>query len=511
VAVPVEDPYLDALIGRLSQASQLAASPVVAAAPLTQAAAVSEPVSEMPPPAAEPAVAETVAAPAARRPRESRVEHLRQPLPPLRTAADLNKLAFTPAVPVTLDDAKLTRSPVQALVLKYLMYHISATGRDICEQIKLPFCLVEKLLFQLKADQLVVHKGAAPLADYVYQLTLAGQEDARRSNRHCSYFGSAPVHLDDYIASVTAQSVTRRPLSIEELDAAFADLLIDPTVKNQVGQALYAGHGFFIYGSPGNGKTSIAERVGLAYGETIWIPRSIGIDGEIVRLFDPCKHVEVPILPEEQIDIRSIDQRWVRIRRPTIVVGGELTLDRLEVTVNKETGTGEAPLQLKSNCGTLVVDDFGRQRISTTELLNRWIVPLDKRHDFLSLRSGKTIEVPFDQILVFSTNIEPKDLVDEAFLRRIPYKIEVFDPSEAEFRKLFEMYAERLGLTYSATAVDYVIEWHYKRCGRPFRFCHARDLLLHIRNYCQFNRLPTEMSSKGFDIAARNYFAVMGG
>ncbi len=418
--------------------------------------------------------------------------------------------AVPPVVPKSLLEAKLSEAEVQALILKFLLYHITATGRDVADQIKLPFCLAEQQLNLLKADQLVVHKGAAPLSDFRYQLTAAGQDDARRMNRHGSYFGAAPVHLDDYIGSVAAQSIANRPLSIEELDAAFSDLIVEPNLKNQVGQALFAGNGFFIYGSPGNGKTSIAERIGRAYGETIWIPRALGVEGEIIRFFDPCKHVEVPIQPDEHIDVRSLDHRWIRIKRPTIIVGGELTLERLEITVNTQTGTGEAPMQLKSNCGVLVIDDFGRQRVSTAELLNRWIVPLDKGHDYLNLRSGKTIQVPFDQLLVFSTNLEPKDLVDEAFLRRIPYKIEVFDPSEVEFRELLRMYGERLGVAFAAEAIDHLIDTHYKPCGRPFRFCHARDLLLHIRNFCLFNRRPVVMSPEGFDVAVRNYFAIMG-
>ncbi len=427
-----------------------------------------------------------------------------------KTARELTHLAFVPVVPESLPAAKLSEAEVQALILKYLLYNITASGREVAEQVKLPFCIVEHQLNQLKADQLVVHKGAAPLSDYVYQLTAAGQDDARRLNRHGSYFGAAPVNLDDYIASVHAQSISRHPLTIEQLDAAFGDLIVEPTIKNQVGQALFAGRGFFIFGAPGNGKTSIAERVGRAYGETIWIPRAIGVEGEIIRFFDPCKHVEAPIRVEEHIDTRSVDQRWIRILRPTIIVGGELTLDRLEITVNTQTGTGEAPVQLKSNCGTLVIDDFGRQRVSIAELLNRWIVPLDKGHDYLNLRSGKTIQVPFDQLLVFSTNLEPKELVDEAFLRRIPYKIEVFDPTEVEFRRLLQMYASTLGVGYAAESVDYLIDQHYKRCKRAFRFCHARDLLLHIRNYCKFNRRPVVMSPSGFDTAVRNYFAIMG-
>lgn len=501
-----DDTYLDDLLSRLSLCNPAAKDlPVVVAAPCPGLPTVA--------PAAPQAAARAgqAAAKLGKSRRESRVEHLRRPGPAPAAAAQPAPQGFVPPVPRSLIDAKLSEAEVQALILKFLLYHITATGREVADQIKLPFCLAEQQLSQLKADQLVVHKGSAPLGDFVFQLTAAGQDDARRLNRHGSYFGATPVHLDDYIASVHAQSITRHPLTIEELDDALGDLVVEPNLKNQVGQALFAGHGFFIYGAPGNGKTSIAERIGRAYGQTIWIPRALGVEGEIIRLYDPGKHTEAPILPEEEVDTAGLDQRWIRIKCPTIIVGGELTLERLEITINTHTGTGEAPMQLKSNCGVLVIDDFGRQRMSTSELLNRWIVPLDKRHDYLNLRSGKTIQVPFDQLLVFSTNLEPKDLVDEAFLRRIPYKIEVFDPSEAVFRELLKMYADRLGVEYAAEAVDYLIGHHYQSCGRPYRYCHARDLLLHVRNCCLFNRRPVRMSAETFDMAVRNYFAIMGG
>jgi len=209
------------------------------------------------------------------------------------------------------------------------------------------------------------------------------------------------------------------------------------------------------------------------------------------------------------LEHQKIDQRWVRIRRPTIVVGGELTMSHLEVTINTSTGISEAPLQLKSNCGTLVIDDFGRQRMSTDELLNRWIVPLEKRHDYLNLANGKKIEVPFDQLVIFSTNLEPKDLVDEAFLRRIPYKIEVIDPSEAEFRDLFRMMCPKMGFEYDEQAISYLIEKHYHAVDRRMRCCQPRDLLMQVRNLCLFEGRGMEMSEEMLDFAVENYFSVM--
>ncbi len=205
----------------------------------------------------------------------------------------------------------------------------------------------------------------------------------------------------------------------------------------------------------------------------------------------------------------KIDRRWVRVKRPTIVAGGELTMENLEVSLNTSTGICEAPLQLKSNCGTLVIDDFGRQRMSIDELLNRWIVPLEKRHDYLNLPNGKKIEVPFDQLVVFATNLEPRDLVDEAFLRRIPYKIEVEDPNEAEFQQLFQIMCKHLEIPYNQQAVAYLIEHHFKSHGRPLRYCQPRDLLMQVRNYCLYHSVPIELKPEYFDVAVDTYFSVM--
>ncbi|GIW92037.1 MAG: hypothetical protein KatS3mg110_0078 [Pirellulaceae bacterium] len=427
---------------------------------------------------------------------------------PARAAPD-EKL-FVPRVKGSLREMGLTESDVESLVLKYLLARGDAYGREIAQQIKLPFCLLEELLRQMKTDQLVVYRGANEWNDYLYQLTDLGRERARRLAQVCTYFGAAPVSLADYIASVEAQSLRHQSVCPADLERAFQDLIISPAMLQRLGPAVVAGRGLFLFGPPGNGKTSIAKRISHVFGKTIWVPRAIQIDGEIVRVFDPHKHREVPVeWSEGLLDKQSIDRRWVCIERPTIVVGGELTMAHLEITENPVTHICEAPLQMKSNCGVLVIDDFGRQRIRIDELLNRWIVPLEEKIDFLSLPSGKTIQVPFDQLIIFSTNLEPRELVDEAFLRRIAYKIEIRDPSEAEFRELFRMVAGQLGMEYRDEVVSYVIEKHYRKEGRSFRCCHARDLLYQVKAYCQYSRRPLEMTPQYMDLAAENYFSVV--
>jgi hypothetical protein len=266
----------------------------------------------------------------------------------------------------------------------------------------------------------------------------------------------------------------------------------------------------FLFGFPGNGKTSIAERITRCFGSSIWIPRALGIDGDIIRVFDPGVHEVIEDGRERAlINLSGVDTRWVQIVRPTVIAGGELTMNELEVVQNPQTKICESPLQLKSNCGTLVIDDFGRQTMPVDVLLNRWIVPLEKRYDFLNLPSGKKVQVPFDQLIIFSTNLEPKDLVDGAFLRRIPYKIEVPDPSEEEFRALMKLMAPMMGFQYDEAVVTYLIETHYRAVNRPFRACQPRDLLLQVKNYCIYKRRPKQLTNESFDFAVENYFSVM--
>jgi hypothetical protein len=418
--------------------------------------------------------------------------------------------AWAPIEPETLTAAGLSDGEVEALILKTLTNRAEASGRSISEQLKLPFRIIDPLMHSLKQDRLVAHKGAAAMNDYVYQLTDIGRERGKKFMEHCTYYGSAPVPLAAYIDSVKKQTLTDQHPTEEDLHRAFEDLLIDKKMLLRLGPAINSGRGMFLFGAPGNGKTSIAERVTAAFGDCIWIPRSVNVEGEIMRVFDPGLHVEAPLNePTGPLDNRKIDLRWVRIRRPTIVVGGELTMDHLEVTLNRATNVSEAPVQLKSNCGTLVIDDFGRQRMTTDQLLNRWIVPLEKRYDFLNMASGKKIQVPFDQLIVFSTNLEPRDLVDDAFLRRIPYKIEVTDPDETAFRSLLKIMAKNLGVEYDEEVANYLMDKHYKAVSRPLRCCQPRDLILQVRNFCRYTNRPSKMTKETLDFAVENYFAVM--
>ncbi|MCA9079885.1 MAG: AAA family ATPase [Planctomycetaceae bacterium] len=417
---------------------------------------------------------------------------------------------FRPTLPDSLAKTGLNAEEIEKLVFKYLLQKGAAAGREISRQLCLPFNFLLPLLKQWKHEQSLTYKTAAEMGDYVFAITELGRERGRRYLEECTYCGAAPVTLIDYLKAMEKQTIAGMAATEDDLKRAFSDLLIDETMLERLGPAVNSGRGMFLFGEPGNGKTSIAERVTKSFGDTIWIPRTLGIDGDILRLFDPGVHEEVIEDQSEGLfDLSGVDPRWVRIVRPTIVAGGELTMSELEVTQNPVTKICESPLQLKSNGGTLVIDDFGRQTMPVDVLLNRWIVPLEKRYDFLNLPSGKKVQVPFDQLIIFSTNLEPGDLVDGAFLRRIPYKICVPDPCREHFTKLFDIMAPKLGLIVDPGAVDYLIDTHYIPKKRPFRNCQPRDLLLQVRNYCVYKKQPKRVTPEGFDFAVENYFSML--
>lgn len=417
------------------------------------------------------------------------------------------QLPGSPREPRNLLEAGLAEGDVDALVLKHLLHCGNATGSATASSICLPRSIVGESFERLRTELLLAIKNAAGPGDYLFQLTEAGFARARQHAERCNYVGAAPVPLASYQAATRHQSIQQTKLRLEQLAAAFADLNLQSKVLSRLAQAINDGRGMFLFGSPGNGKTTIAERICDAFGEYLWIPRMIHVGGDLVRLFDPSCHEEVQ-LPESRAS-QAYDRRWVLIRRPTVVVGGELTLEQLDASYNRASGISEAPVHMKANGGALVIDDFGRQRVSSTDILNRLIVPLEKHFDYLNLASGRQIQVPFDVLFVLSTNLEPRDLVDEAFLRRIPYKIEVADPTEQEFRKLFAQLAQKAGFSCPPEAIDYLIETHYKRAERPLRFCQPRDLLRQIKNYCEVHQLPPSITKQCLDVAVENYFAAL--
>lgn len=416
---------------------------------------------------------------------------------------------FHPAEPQSLEDAGLAETVVESLILKQLAAVGNSTGRNFAEQLCIPMGVLDKNLQKLRSRQYVAHRGPAALNDYIYVLTEQGREFAQLLADACNYHGSAPVPFVDYVTSVDAQTIAAEAPKRANLEKAFQDISVSPEMFAKLGPAVNSGAGMFLYGTPGNGKTTLAERITRCFGQEIWIPRSIIVDGEIIQFYDPAYHESVEESTQSILRKDNHDKRWIKIRRPTVVVGGELTMDSLELRHNPQTHVSEAPLQMKSNCGTLLIDDFGRQRMDPLELLNRWIIPLEKHYDFLTLPSGKKIQVPFDQLIIFSTNLEPKDLVDEAFLRRIPYKINVPDPDVEEFHSIFDHCARMLECEYNRSVVDTLLERHYRPKKRSLRRCHPRDLLLQIYHYCVYNGLPIEIKPEYFDLVVDNYFAVV--
>ncbi len=414
---------------------------------------------------------------------------------------------FWPSEPHSLEETGLTEPFVESLIFKHLLLAGTGSGRAIADRICLPFGVLESFFSSLRARQLVVHAGPAPFNDYYYTLTESGRQHAQGQAQQCAYSGPAPVPLMDYVISVEAQAIRGEAIRREKFELAFEDISVNSELFASLGPAVNSGAGMFLYGAPGNGKSTLAKRITMCFGQAIWLPHAIIEDGQIVKLFDPSYHTAVKAPESEILKRPDNDRRWIKIRRPTVVVGGELTMDALEIRHDPRSNVSEAPLQMKSNCGCLLIDDFGRQRVAPAELLNRWIVPLESHHDFLTLSTGKKMQVPFEQLILFSTNLEPSDLVDEAFLRRIPYKVEITDPDLDEFFYLFELHAGSMGIECRREDVEHLIAKHYRPQNRAMRRCHPRDLLQQVRNYCVYNDLPIEVRPEHLDRVVGCYFA----
>jgi predicted ATPase with chaperone activity len=413
---------------------------------------------------------------------------------------------FVPPYPNTMQDTGLKEGFLEELVLKDIFLVNYALGREIAARTLLPFKIIEEILESLKRQLLVEVRSAGGLADYEYVTTEKGRDRARLYFDNNNYVGACPVPWASYIDSIKYQTIRKEKVTPRDLEVAFSDIMINRRTLNSVGPAINSGRGMFLFGEAGNGKTSIAERIVRSFKGHIFIPHALEIDSQIIRVYDNHSHIQVAAghYPKDY------DHRWVRIQRPCVVVGGELTIDMLELQYDYGTRLYEAPLQIKSNCGLLLIDDFGRQRIDHKSLLNRWIVPLEKRVDYLTLHTGKKLEVPFEQLIAFSTNLNPSDLVDEAFLRRIPYKINITNPTEDEFKWIFLQYCQKAGVPYNEEAVNYLIETQYRSGRRMMRCCHPRDIVDQVLNLCAFLQAEPRLSREYLDHACAVYFAAMG-
>ncbi|MBN2007379.1 MAG: ATP-binding protein [Anaerolineae bacterium] len=416
--------------------------------------------------------------------------------------------AFVPAAPRSIEETGLNLGLLSDLALKILYFESYLAGRDLAERMGLPFPNVIAIVLEfLKREKLcevrsATGRGGFSESSYEYILTERGRDMARDALDRCQYAGIAPVPLAVYIESVRVQGLKDVIVHQRQLRQAMSHLIFSEHIFEQIGPAVNSGRSVFLFGAPGNGKTSIAEAIGslLMQGD-MYIPYAVEIEGQIIQVFDLVNHVALKDDPQKGVDIR-----WCRIRRPFIIVGGELTMESLDLVYNADNKFYEAPFQMKANGGIFLIDDFGRQQVRPRDLLNRWIVPLEKRIDFLTLHTGRKFEIPFEALIVFSTNLEPKDLVDEAFLRRIRHKIEVKDPTWAEFAEIFKRVAAAKKVTVNDAALKYLVEEHYIKAKRPPRACHARDLLDQVIDISRYLNVQPTLSRELLDRAAESYF-----
>jgi predicted ATPase with chaperone activity len=425
------------------------------------------------------------------------------------TAPAPERRAPVPPEPSTIEDTGLSYEALKQLLTKAL-YAGELSGLALAEKLCLPYALLEALMDHLRVEKMIEVRGAAGAgtAGFRYALTDFGRERAASYFESNGYVGPAPVPLHQYTAAMQALKDQRGFLTKERLAEGFTHLVVSPQTLDQLGPAVNSGKSIFLYGPPGNGKTVVAEGIGRALGGDIYVPWALDIDGQIITIFDPVNHVRLDDDSGQGSVIRAAarDRRWVRIRRPVVTVGGELTLEMLDLSFNPIAKFYEAPLQMKANGGVFVVDDFGRQRIRPRDLLNRWIVPLESRVDFLTLHTGKKFEMLFDVLIVFATNLNPESLADEAFLRRIPYKIYAKNPTTEEFTKIFALNCRRQNVAFDPVVIEYLQRRYYEPRGLDMRACHPRDLVAQVVDMCRYQNRPPQITRELLDHACRNYF-----
>ncbi len=414
----------------------------------------------------------------------------------------------TPSAPQTVEETGLDLDFIAELALKHVMHMGEFRLSDLSQRIGLPTTILDEAVALLRQQKRVEVRSATQFvkSSFNFIVTESGKKYGGELMEICRYVGPAPVVLEDYREMVENQSIRNIKVNDEVVRAAFSEIVISEDMLRRLGPAINSGAPMFIYGPPGNGKTTIAEAIGQVLPETVYVPHTLYVGGQIISVFDPVNHVPVEDLPDEDTPKDRIDQRWVRIQRPVVITGGELTLRMLDLEFNTIAKFYEAPLQMKANNGLFIIDDFGRQKMDPASLLNRWIINLDRQIDFMSMHTGLKFEIPFDQLVIFATNIEPRKLVDEAFLRRIRYKMKIEHPNESEFRQIFQRVCQKNSIPFRQEIYDHLIEHWYRRRNIAFNACHPRDLIDHVIDMARYFNDTPELHQDAIDHACENYF-----
>lgn len=410
-----------------------------------------------------------------------------------------------PPPPESIEATGLSQALVEDLVLKHLLVLGEFRLADVAARVKLPPSLVEGVLEEHRRERLVEVKGSANYArgSYVFRLTEAGHRKGEELRRLCRYTGPAPLSLEQYREMVKKQMLRGVIGGDEALRSALSPLVVDDDIIRRLGPAMTSGQAIFLHGPAGNGKTSIAEAVGRALPDTIFVPHAVAVGDEIISVFDPVCHgmVEVPAETEW-------DARWVRCRRPVVNAGGELSLSMLDLAYSQASRHYEASLQMKANNGLFIIDDFGRQQTDPTHILNRWVVPLERHIDHMTLESGMRFMIPFDVLVIFSSDLQPSDLVHEAFLRRLRYKIRVERPTPDQYLEIFQKVCRARGVEFCEEAYGYLEQEWYGARGIERSACHPRDLIDHVVTCARYFSRPVELSTENLSAACSDYFVV---
>jgi len=407
--------------------------------------------------------------------------------------------------PTSVEQTGLEMGLIADLVLKFVYFSYQITAQTIADEICLPFFnVVDKALNQLKREELIEVGGSHGFGElaYQYSVTPKGVVRVHQVLERTTYVGPAPITLEHYTAVTKSQAIADVRVSPRQVREAMADLVLEEQIIDAMGQAVNTGRSLFLFGPPGNGKTVLAEHIIPLLGGAILIPHAVSVDGQIIKLLDLHNHQPIGPLNGRT----DLDRRFVLCRRPAIVTGGELTLDVLDLVYDTNSKIYEAPLQVKANGGMLLIDDFGRQQVAPRQLLNRWIVPLEKRIDYLTLHTGKKVEIPFDQLVVFSTNLAPRDLVDEAFLRRIQNKVHVTNPTVENYREIFRRQCDALGVPFDQNGLVYLLREYYVKPKRELRAVHPRDILRTLIGIARYKDIPPTLATELIDRACLSYF-----